>query len=182
MATAYSPDRRRIAGLRLSALGIDQPVAPTPEAAVRTALATQAQDFLGTLWSVALRTPDATTADVESAHEAGRFVRSWPMRGTLHFVIGEDLSWMLGLTSARMLQTAAGPRRRLGLTEDEYSRAGSGASIPSVSSHNSGCWFSVRETDGHCSTNGFRSRGGWSGRRRSRSSHSATSPRTGPRP
>jgi hypothetical protein len=45
------------------------------------------------------------------------------MRGTLHFVAGEDLNWMLGLTGARMLQTAAGPRRRLGLTEDDFLRA-----------------------------------------------------------
>ena len=40
------------------------------------------------------------------------------MRGTLHFVAGDDLGWMLGLTGARMLQTAAGPRRQLGLTDD----------------------------------------------------------------
>ncbi len=90
---------------------------------VRNALATQAQDFLGTLWSVGLRTPGATAADVESAHVAGLFVRSWPMRGTLHFVIGEDLGWMLGLTGARMLQTAAGRRRQLGLTEGDFELA-----------------------------------------------------------
>jgi hypothetical protein len=123
-AVAFSPSRRRLTALRLAALGIDEPVAATPEAAVRTALATQAQDYLGTLWSVALRTPAATSADVETSHQSGRFVRSWPMRGTLHFVIGEDLPWMLGLTSARMLQTAAGTRRRIGLTDDDYTRAG----------------------------------------------------------
>jgi hypothetical protein len=113
--------------LRLSALGIADPVAPTPDAVVRNALATQAQDYLGTLWSVGLRTPGATSAEVEAAHEAGRFVRSWPMRGTLHFVIGEDLNWMLGLTGARMLQSAEGRRRQLGLTEDDYARARSAA-------------------------------------------------------
>ncbi len=123
MTAAFTPSRRRLTELRLSALGIDEPVAETPDAVVRNALATQAQDFLGTLWSVGLRTPSATAHDVESAHAAGRFVRSWPMRGTLHFVIGEDLGWMLGLTSARMWQTAAGRRRQLGLTDDDFSRA-----------------------------------------------------------
>jgi hypothetical protein len=121
--TPFGPARRQLTALRLSALGIADPVAPTPDAVVREALATQAQDYLGTLWAVGLRTPGATSADVESAHEAGGFVRSWPMRGTLHFVIGEDLGWMLGLTGARMLQTAAGTRRRLGLTDDDYTRA-----------------------------------------------------------
>ena len=122
-ASAYTPSRRRLSALRLAAQGIAQPDAATPEAAVKTALASQAQDFLGATWSVGLRTPGSTAAGVESAHEAGRFVRSWPMRGTLHFVAGEDLGWMLGLTGARMLQTAAGVRRRLGLTDDDYLRA-----------------------------------------------------------
>jgi hypothetical protein len=121
--TPFGPARRRLTALRLSALGIADPMAPTPEAVVRNALATQAQDYLGTLWAVGLRTPDASAADVESAHEAGRFVRSWPMRGTLHFVAAEDLGWMLGLTAARMLQTAAGTRRRIGLTDADYARA-----------------------------------------------------------
>jgi len=122
-STKFTSARRRLTALRLSAQGIDDPSAPTAEAVVRNALATQAQDYLGTLWAVGLRTPGATAADVEAAHESGRFVRSWPMRGTLHFVAGEDLGWMLELTRARMLQTAAGTRRRIGLTDADYERA-----------------------------------------------------------
>lgn len=120
---AFTPARRRLTALRLTALGIDKPSASTPDEAVRTAFATQAQDFLGALWSVGLRTPGSTAASVEAAHAAGGFVRSWPMRGTLHFVAADDLGWMLELTRARMLQTAAGPRRQLGLTESDYERA-----------------------------------------------------------
>ena len=47
---------------------------------------------------------------------SGTVVRSWPMRGTLHFVAPEDLRWMLQLTAPRTLasaatrQTAARPR------------------------------------------------------------------------
>jgi len=123
MASPFSPARRRLTGLRLSALGIDAPAASSPEEAVRNACAMQAQDFLGALWSVGLRTPGSTAAGVEAAHSAGGFVRSWPMRGTLHFLAGEDLGWMLGLTAARMLQSAAGRRRQLGITDDDYERA-----------------------------------------------------------
>lgn len=120
---AFSPDRRRLTALRLSALGIDAPSASTPGDAVRAGLAMQAQDFLGAVWSIGVRTPGSTAASVEAAHGAGGFVRSWPMRGTLHFVAAEDLGWMLGLTGARMLQTAAGPRRQLGLTASDFERA-----------------------------------------------------------
>jgi hypothetical protein len=120
---AFTSSRRRLTALRLSALGVADPSTPDPEAVVRNAVATQAQDYLGTLWAVALRTPGATAAEVEAAHEAGRFVRSWPMRGTLHFVAGEDLGWMLGLTAARMMQSAAGRHRQLELTDDVFQRA-----------------------------------------------------------
>ncbi|MEO6090138.1 MAG: winged helix DNA-binding domain-containing protein [Umezawaea sp.] len=123
MATAFSSTRRRLTALRLSALGIDSPRAASPGEVVRNALATQAQDFPGALWSVGLRTPGATAAGVEAAHAAGDFVRSWPMRGTLHFVAPDDLGWMLGVTRARMLQSASGRRAQLGLGEPEFSRA-----------------------------------------------------------
>ncbi len=120
---AFTPARRRLTELRLTALGIGAPSAATPDEAVRSAFAMQAQDFHGALWSVGLRTPGATAASVEAAHAAGGFVRSWPMRGTLHFVAADDLGWMLGLTGARMLQTAAGRRRQLGLTADDFERS-----------------------------------------------------------
>ncbi len=127
---AFTPARRRLTALRLTALGIDSPSAATPDEAVRSAFATQAQDFLGALWSIGLRTPGSTAASVEAAHEAGGFVRSWPMRGTLHFVAADDLGWMLELTGARMLQTAAGRRRQLGLTDSDFERAEAIATSP----------------------------------------------------
>ena len=120
---SFSPARRRLTALRLSALGIDSPAPATPADTVRAAFAMQAQDYLGALWSVGLRTPGATADSIEADHAAGGFVRSWPMRGTLHFVAGDDLGWMLSLTGPRMLQTAAGPRRQLGLTPSDFERA-----------------------------------------------------------
>jgi hypothetical protein len=77
----------------------------------------QAQDYVGALWAIGLRTPGATQASVEAAHEEGAFVRSWPMRGTLHMVAPDDLGWMLSLTGERMLRSAAGRHRQLGLTD-----------------------------------------------------------------
>jgi len=112
-----------LAGLRLSALGIATADAATPLDAVRSMLALQAQDFAGAMWAIGLRVPGSTAVGVETAHAAGDFVRSWPMRGTLHLVAADDLGWMLGLTGQRMVRAAEGRRRQLGLTPEDFTRA-----------------------------------------------------------
>ena len=123
VSRSFTPVRRRIAALRLTALGIAAPAAASPTAAVRHLLALQAQDYAGALWSIALRTPGATAASVEAAHHAGEIVRSWPFRSTLHIVAAEDLGWMLDLTADRELAKAAGRHRELGLGSDDFDRA-----------------------------------------------------------
>lgn len=72
--------------------------------------ALQAQDYLGALWAVGARMRKAVERDVEDAIAERRIVRSWPMRGTLHFVAAEDLRWMASLLAPRVL---ARHRRRL---------------------------------------------------------------------
>jgi len=119
----FTPDRRRLTALRLRALGIAHPSAATPVDAVRHLLALQAQDYGGALWSIGLRTPRATVADVEGAHHAGDFVRSWPFRSTLHMVAAEDLGWMIALTADREHAAAAGRHRQLGLEAADFERA-----------------------------------------------------------
>ncbi|HWH97778.1 MAG TPA: winged helix DNA-binding domain-containing protein [Pseudolysinimonas sp.] len=120
---SFTPARRRLAALRLTALGIAKPTAESPVEAVRHLLALQAQDYAGALWSIALRTRDATAASVEAAHHAGDIVRSWPFRSTLHFVAAEDLGWMLALTADREHAKAAGRHRELKLEPADFARA-----------------------------------------------------------
>lgn len=56
--------------------------------------AVQAQDFLGSLWTVGHRMKKAVEADIEEAIADLSIVRIWPMRGTLHFVMPEkDGGW-----------------------------------------------------------------------------------------
>ena len=57
------------------------------------------------------------------AYDAGEIVRSWPLRGTLHLVAAEDLTWMLELTAERAIASAAGRRAVLGITLSEIERA-----------------------------------------------------------
>lgn len=69
--------------------------------------AVQAQDYLGSLWAIGLRTRDATEPSVERAITGRSIVRTWPLRGTLHFVAAEDVRWMLNLCAPRTLARSA---------------------------------------------------------------------------
>ena len=124
MTRTYTAHRRTIATLRLATQRIQSPARDaTPAETVRHLLAVQAQDFAGAKWSVGLRSPGSTDAAIDAALATGAIVRSWPMRGTLHFVPPEDLGWMLGLTAARTIRGAAGRHRDLELTETHFERA-----------------------------------------------------------
>jgi len=104
-----------IALLRLVAQRIAGAGRPRATDAVRWLTAAQAQDYRGVLVSVALRTASGTVEGVEAALDAGEVVRSWPMRGTLHLVAAEDLSWMLELAAPRAMVGAATRRAQLDL-------------------------------------------------------------------
>jgi hypothetical protein len=109
--------------LRLIAQRVAGPGWATPTDAVRWMTATQAQDFASAVLAVALRTKSRSLGQVHDALDGGSVIRSWPMRGTLHFVAAEDLSWMLALTSQRSLATSAKYREQLGLELSTVERA-----------------------------------------------------------
>lgn len=90
--------------------------------AVRHLGAVQAQDYPGALWAIGQRS-GATHAEVEAAIARREIVRTWPMRGTLHFVPAEDARWMLALDAERRMKVAAGRHRELGLTEADFAKA-----------------------------------------------------------
>jgi hypothetical protein len=85
--------------------------------------ALQAQDFAGAKWSIGLRLPEATEAGIEQAIAAKTIVRTWPMRGTLHFVAAEDARWMLKLLTPRIIAQTAGRHRQLELDEATFARS-----------------------------------------------------------
>ena len=85
MMTRMTTDPR-VRRLRLLAQHIDGSTFTTPAEVVRWMLAMQGQDLPGAKWSVGLRAPGSTLADVDAALASGAIIRSWPMRGTLHLV------------------------------------------------------------------------------------------------
>jgi hypothetical protein len=114
---------REVALLRLVAQRLAGAPLADAAGAVRWLTAAQAQDYPGALTSIALRTADRTRTGVEKALDDGAVVRSWPMRGTLHFVAADDLGWLLQLCGPRVLAGAAKRRATLGLTEADCERA-----------------------------------------------------------
>ncbi len=114
---------RELALLRLVAQRIAGSRWATPAEAARHMTAMQGQDLPGAMTSVALRTEDPSRSMVADAMNAGQIVRSWPMRGTLHLVPAEDLSWMLSLTGPRMIRAAATRRKQRGIDDEMIGRA-----------------------------------------------------------
>jgi hypothetical protein len=113
-----------LSALRLRAQWIEDKVQTDPATVVRWMLAMQGQDLPGAKWSVGLRSPGTTLADVDAALATGAIIRSWPMRGTLHLVAGEDIGWMLGLTAARTVQSLATRHRQLDIDDAVVAAAG----------------------------------------------------------
>lgn len=84
--------------------------------------AMQAQDYPGALWSIGLRLPDATEVAVERALAERTIVRTWLMRGTLHFVAAADVRWMLELLTPRIIAGRAANARNLELDAAVFTR------------------------------------------------------------
>lgn len=85
--------------------------------------AMQAQDLASGLWSFGVRLPTFTVEDVAAVLERREALRTWPMRGTVHFVPSRDAHWMLDLMGTRALAGAAKRRAFLGLSDEVAERS-----------------------------------------------------------
>ncbi|WP_411720093.1 winged helix DNA-binding domain-containing protein [Mycetocola sp.] len=108
---------------RLVAQRIQRPLSASPLDTVTHLTAMQGQDLPGVLWSIGLRTPDATEADVRAAFDRRELVRSWPMRGTLHVTTPDDLRLILPLSRHRLTTSFATRHRELGISPADVSAA-----------------------------------------------------------
>ncbi|KYH43189.1 winged helix DNA-binding domain-containing protein [Branchiibius sp. NY16-3462-2] len=106
-----------IAQLRVISQQLATP-APSIIDAVTHLTCVQAQDWKASRSALALRA-GCSTAEVDDAANSAAIVRSWPMRGTLHWLPAQDLQWMLSLTAASTVRAAAGRHRQLGIADSD---------------------------------------------------------------
>lgn len=111
-----------IATLRLHNQQIARTRFTKPEQVVAWLGGMQGQDYPGVKWSIGLRLPHATDADVVRAIDEGKIIRTWPMRGTLHVVAAQDVRWMLMLTSPKNIAGSASRRQNLELDDKTLAR------------------------------------------------------------
>jgi len=90
---------------------------------VRWLGAVQAQDYLGSLWAIGLRMQNATEEAVEQAIADRTIIRTWPMRGTLHFVAAADVRWMLTLLTPRIIANSRWRLKQLELDHSVFARS-----------------------------------------------------------
>ncbi len=88
--------------LRLSNLQIPGTDLCAPREIVEWMGAVQAQDYAGAKWAIASRLKGTTDADIEQSITNKEIVRTWAMRGTLHFLSANDIHWLLAFLAPRL--------------------------------------------------------------------------------
>lgn len=94
-----------------------------PDEVVRWMGAMQAQYFLGSMWAIGCRMQSATEEWIERAITERTILRTWPMRGTIHFVPAEDARWMVDLMAPRVIRRNQSAYRKAGLDEPVFARS-----------------------------------------------------------
>ena len=94
-----------------------------PSDVVRWLGAVQAQNYLGSLWAIGLRMQNASEQTIEQAIADRTIIRTWPMRGTLHFVAAADVRWMLQLLTPRVLANNRWRLKQLDLNDAVLARS-----------------------------------------------------------
>ena len=113
-----------VARQRLYNQQIASPTFEQPSDVVGWLGAVQAQNYLGALWAVGLRMKSATEQDIEQALADRTILRTWPMRGTLHFVAAADVRWMLELMTPRVLVASSRRlQKEFGLDDAVFARS-----------------------------------------------------------
>jgi hypothetical protein len=123
LTTAVAKDLVQVAALRLRAQRlIGKPFASALDA-IRSFGAVQAQDYGAAKWALGQRTVGATDAELDRLFHEGAILRTHVMRPTWHFVLPEDVGWLLELTGPRVRAGLRWRHQQLELDADVIARA-----------------------------------------------------------
>jgi hypothetical protein len=117
-----STSAARLRAMRLAAQRIGV-AGGSPLEVVTHLTALQGQDLGQALWAIGSRALGVTRADVRAGFDRAEYVRSWPIRGTLHVVRPDDLRMLLSLTADRTMRSTARRASDLGLDADTIASA-----------------------------------------------------------
>jgi len=107
-----------IARWRLRTQQLVSPFAASAREVVGSLLAVQAENAGQAAWAVASRTRDPDQAELAALLADGAVVRTHVLRPTWHFVLADDIGWLLDLTGPRVRRlTGGGLRNAHGLDE-----------------------------------------------------------------
>lgn len=109
--------------LRLHNTGLSHSPFKSAADAVSHLGAVQAQNFAAAKWALGLRIKNSTDEDIEKAFNEGTILRTHVMRPTWHFVVPEDIRWMLELTAPRVKARLAYYNRKLELDDALFARS-----------------------------------------------------------
>jgi winged helix DNA-binding protein len=112
-----------IVGRRLQAQRLTGEPFTTVVDSVHWLAAVQSQDYAGAKWALGQRTRDATDAELDRLFDEGAILRTHVMRPTWHFVLPEDIRWLLELTGPRIRLGLAARHRQLEIDEGVVARA-----------------------------------------------------------
>ena len=108
---------------RLASHGLDRPRFASAREVVAHFGCLQAQDIGQAAWNVGSRLDGASESDVRDALVCGHIVRTWPMRGTLHYVDPKKVRWLLSLCASKTLAGFARRRAFLGISDADAEKA-----------------------------------------------------------
>src|SRR5260370_16827582 len=109
---------RRLRAQRLTGKPLASPVD-----VVRWLGAVQSQDYAGAKWALVQRGRAATDAALDRLFDDGAILRTHVMRPTWHFVVPEDIRWLLDLTASRVRAGLASRYRQLEIDDRVAARA-----------------------------------------------------------
>ena len=102
---------------------IAHPHFTNPVTALACLGAIQGQDYPGAKWSLGLRAPGTTDAQIEQLIADKQIVRTWAMRGTLHLMAAADIRWMVDLVGSRIIARTQRRYKQLELDAETLRRS-----------------------------------------------------------
>src|SRR5229473_4071829 len=95
----------------------------SPLDGIRWLTAVQSQDYAGAKWALGQRSRKTTDAALDRLFDQGAILRTHVLRPTWHFVLPEDIGWLLALTGPRVRAGLVARYRRLELDDKVAARA-----------------------------------------------------------